>query len=136
MRKTASPPSASSLDNIALLAQAADEGRALDIVVLEVGHLLPICDYFLICHSRSTVHAQAICDKIAEVAHQAKLRLHHREGGGQGEWVILDYLDVVVHVFSEEARKFYGLERLWADAPRLDVAGLLAPAEPVTGDEP
>jgi ribosome-associated protein len=127
MRKAAS--SLSSQDNILLLARAADEARALDIVVLEVGNLLPICDYFLICHSRSAVHAQAICDKIAEVAHQAGLRLHHREGSGQGEWVILDYLGVVVHVFSEEARKFYGLERLWADAPRLDLSALLAPAD-------
>jgi ribosome-associated protein len=127
MRKTES--SLSSQDNILILARAADEARGLDIMALEVGHLLPICDYFLICHSRSTVHAQAICDRIDEAAHQAGLRLHHREGSGQGEWVILDYLGVVVHVFSEEARKFYGLERLWADAPKLDLTEIIAPAD-------
>jgi ribosome-associated protein len=130
MRKTES--SSSSQANILLLARAADEARALDIVALEVGHLLPICDYFLLCHSRSTVHALAICDKIDEAAHAAGLRLHHREGGRDGEWVILDYFGVVVHVFSEEARKFYGLERLWADAPRLDLSALLAPPDPST----
>ncbi len=135
MPNTAPSSSPSFPDHVALLTQAADEGRGLDIAVLEVGQLLPICGYFIICHSRSSVHAQAICDKIDERAKQAKLRLHHREGGGQGEWVILDYLDVVVHVFSEEARKFYGLERLWADAPQLDVAGLLAPADPATGGD-
>lgn len=126
----------SPLDHITVLAQAAEAGRALDIVVLEVGPLLPICDYFLVCHSRSPVHAQAICDQIDERAKQAGLRLHHREGSRQSEWVIMDYLDVVVHVFSEEARKFYGLERLWADAPRLDVAGLPAPlVQPTGGDQ-
>lgn len=107
----------------------------MDLIVLEVGHLLPICDYFLICHSRSLVHTQAICDRIEAGARQAGLRLHHREGGKQGEWVILDYLDVVVHVFSEEARKFYGLERLWADAPRVDVSELLVAASQRTGED-
>jgi ribosome-associated protein len=128
MRKSES--SLTSQENVLLLARAAEEARGLDIVVLEVGHLLPICDYFLLCHSRSTVHAQAICDQIDEAAQQAGLRLHHREGGGQGEWVILDYLGVVVHVFSEQARKFYGLERLWADAPKLDLSAILAPPDP------
>ncbi len=122
-------PTPASQDGLLLLAQAADEGRALEITALEVGSLLPICDYFLICHSRSPQHAQAICDRIEERAKQAKLRLHHREGRGQGEWVILDYLDVVVHVFSESARKFYGLERLWADAPRLPLETLLPATE-------
>jgi ribosome-associated protein len=135
MRKTTSASSAH--DHVIALTRAAEEGRALEIVVLEVGSLLPICDYFLICHSRSPQHAQAICDKLEEGGKQAGLRLHHREGSGQGEWVILDYLDVVVHVFSERARKFYGLERLWADAPRLPLSEVLAPVEggPLGGEK-
>ena len=114
-------PVSTSPDHITVLAQAAEAGRALDIVVLEVGPLLPICDYFLVCHSRSPVHAQAICDQIDERAKQAGLRLHHREGARQGDWTILDYGDILLHVFSETARRFYDLERLWGDAPRLEV---------------
>lgn len=135
MRKRTTTPV--SQDSLLLLAQAAEEGRALEVIALEVGSLLPICDYFLICHSRSSQHAQAICDRIEERAKQGGLRLHHREGSGQGEWVILDYQDVVVHVFSEAARKFYGLERLWADAPRLPLETLLpaAAARPTGGEQ-
>jgi ribosome-associated protein len=98
------------------MALAADEAGALDIKILAIGDLLPVCDYFLICHSRSPLHSTAICDKIEERMHEEKLHPHHREGNNTGEWVILDFLDVVVHVFSETAREFYGLERLWSDA--------------------
>jgi ribosome-associated protein len=132
---TSNAPEVKPVEHLTILTQAVDAARGLDIVVLEVGHLLPICDYFIICHSRSSVHTQAICDLIDERAHQAKLRLHHREGGRQGEWIIMDYLDVVIHVFSEEARTFYGLERLWADAPRVEVAELLAAETEPTGGE-
>ena len=111
---------AASPERARLVAQAADEARALEILVLYVGELLPLCDYFVICHSRSPQHGDAITDKVRERMKEAGVLLHHREGQRRGEWVILDYGDVVLHVFSARAREFYALERLWAEAPRLE----------------
>jgi len=118
--------------HVLLAAAAAEEARALEIVILQVGTMLPVCDYFVICHSRSAVHGEAICDKIQERMAQAGVGLHHREGAAKGEWTILDYLDVVVHIFSERARRFYALERLWAEAPRVE----FEPALPHASSEP
>ena len=102
-----------------LAAAAADQARALEIVILEVGKLMPFCDYFVICHGRSPAHQEAICDRVEELLREEGLRPHHREGEAKGDWTILDYGDVVLHVFSESARRFYDLERLWGEAPRL-----------------
>jgi len=103
------------------LAQAADEARALEIVILQVGDLIPICEYFVICHSRSSLHNEAICERVEARMREQGHPLHHREGNQRNEWIIVDYLDVVLHVFSEQARKFYNLERLWAEAPRVEL---------------
>jgi ribosome-associated protein len=108
------------------LAQALEEARALDIVVLDVRDSLTVCDYFVVCHTRSSVHAEAVVEKVREQARAAHLPLHHREGAKRGEWVILDYVDVVVHIFSESARGFYNLERLRHDAQ-------VVPWEPARG---
>jgi ribosome-associated protein len=101
------------------LAQALDEARALDIVILDVTGSLALCDYFLVCHTRSSVHTEAVVERVKERSQEANLRLHHREGAKRGEWVILDYVDVILHVFSETARDFYSLERLRDDAERV-----------------
>lgn len=110
------------------LARTVDEARAVDLVLLDVAALTPLCSYFIICHSRSGVHAEAIVERVVEQAKAGGIRLHHREGTRRGEWVILDYMDVIVHIFSEEARGFYDLERLWADAKRVEWQEEPAPA--------
>lgn len=112
------------------LAQAAEEARAQEIVILQVGDLISVCDYFVICHSRSPLHSEAICARIDEHMRERGCYPHHREGGQRGEWVIMDYLDVVLHVFSEQARKFYDLERLWAEAPRVELESVSSPPLP------
>ena len=99
-----------------LVAAAADEARALDLAILHVGKVLPFCDYFVICHGRSKVHCQALAEHIEEELSKQDVHAKHREGLKDGIWIILDYLDVVVHIFEEEARNFYDLRRLWADA--------------------
>jgi|WetSurMetagenome_2_1015567.scaffolds.fasta_scaffold1381094_1 ribosome-associated protein len=76
----------------------------------------PICDYFVICHARSTVHAQAVAEAVEEHMDRLGRKVAHREGVRDATWIILDYLDIVLHVFTEEARAFYDLQRLWSDA--------------------
>ncbi len=111
-------------------AQAAMNKKAHDLVLLDVRKLAAFCDYFLVCHGNQPVQMQAIADAIEEQleAHFGA-RPAHREGAREAEWVVLDYLDFMVHIFSPKTRKFYGLERLWEGAPHLRL-----PAAPGAGD--
>ena len=88
-----------------------------DVVVLDLRGRSPLADYFVIATATSTIHAQAIADELAlELKHEGE-RMHHLEGADNGVWILLDYFDVVVHIFCGETRQFFGLERLWGDAP-------------------
>lgn len=95
--------------------------KAADLKVLEIKELTSICDYFVICSGTSTPHIKALCDeteeKLAETC-DAKCR---REGYGAANWLLMDYGNVVIHIFNKESLDFYGLERLWADAPQIDL---------------
>lgn len=106
---------------IACVGLALDK-KAYDVVLLEVGGLTSLADYFLICTGRSDTQVQAIAQN---VEHGMQVERGDRplamEGYTQGQWVILDYGDVVVHVFFEPQREFYDLERLWAKAPRVEL---------------
>ena len=75
-----------------------------------------ICDYFVICHGRSPQHLEAIAEEIREQMKQLGISPAHIEGGRNSRWIIMDYLHVVVHIFSAEARRLYDLQRLWSDA--------------------
>jgi ribosome-associated protein len=105
-----------------LMASAAAARRAERPVVLDMRRLTPICDYFVICSGRSTVHTRAITDAIEEAAAEAQMGRRHREGGRDAKWIVLDYGDVVVHVFGPETREYYDLERLWRDARTVPVS--------------
>ncbi|MFQ6131404.1 MAG: ribosome silencing factor [Armatimonadota bacterium] len=105
-----------------LMAEAASDRRAERPIVLDVRELTPICDYFVICSGRSLVHTKAVAESIEEAAQEARLQRYHREGYEDARWIILDYGCVVVHVFSPEARDYYDLERLWADARQVAAA--------------
>ena len=96
------------------LAQAACERhKAVETTLLALRDTI-VADYFVIAAGRSRVQVQAIADAVEEALDAAGVRLGHREGYESARWVLLDYGDVVVHVFAEEERRFYGLERLWA----------------------
>ncbi|MFQ6096997.1 MAG: ribosome silencing factor [Armatimonadota bacterium] len=99
-----------------LIAEAASSKRAERPVILDLRGLTPICDYFVICSGRSKVHVRAVTEAIEEAAATAGIRAHHREGGSDAAWVLMDYGDVVVHVFTPETRAYYDLEHLWGDA--------------------
>jgi ribosome-associated protein len=84
-------------------------------------------DYFLVCSGTNPRQIQAIADAVEERLKEMDLRPAHTEGYKQAEWVLLDYVDFVVHIFSENARRYYDLERLWKSATRLEPAELMAP---------
>lgn len=89
-----------------------------NILLLDLRRISPIADYFILVTAQSPLHAQAISDEIIEKLNKDGYRIHHIEGYSQAQWILLDYLDIVVHIFLPEVRTFYGLERLWGDAPR------------------
>ena len=93
------------------------EKKGLNIVTLDLRSVRsPMADFFVICHGTSDRQVEAIADSVEEEVRKATgEKPYHREGGNQAEWVLLDYVSVVVHVFSEEKRRFYGLEELWGD---------------------
>lgn len=93
-------------------------------MILDMRELTTITDYFVICHGRSRVHCSAIAEHIEETLSQQGTYIKHHEGLKDGIWIILDYLDVVVHIFEEEARNFYDLRRLWVDATEVEVPEL------------
>lgn len=95
------------------------EKKAYDLVLMEVGHLTSLADYFLICTGRSDTQVQAITQSIEENLGRQNILPLSIEGHRRGQWVVIDYGDVVVHVFCDAVREFYDLERLWARAPRV-----------------
>ena len=105
---------------IALLArEAAEEKQAENVVGLDVGKLTSLTHYFLIMHGNSDRHVRAIAQNIVDVMAKNKNKILHSEGMDSGQWVLLDYGAVIVHIFYKEIREFYNLERLWGDAPLL-----------------
>ncbi|MEP6758222.1 MAG: ribosome silencing factor [Actinomycetota bacterium] len=100
-------------------AEAARDKQAADVVVLDVAALLTITDYFVICSAASAPQRKAVIEAVEErIRTDLDRRPVRREGDADGGWLLVDYIDVVVHVFGEEERAYYDLERLWRDAPR------------------
>ena len=106
---------------ITTAAMAALEKKAEEIALLDLRGLSDVTDYFLICHGRSGRQVQTIADNIERVLREGHRRPNHVEGYARGEWILMDYLDFVIHVFTVERRGYYALERLWGDAPRVAV---------------
>ncbi len=112
-----------------LAAKALDSKKGRDIRVLEVAHVTTLADYFVICSGGSNTQINALIDEVEKQLDLAGEKALHREGYRGGTWVLLDYGCVAVHVFNEEARKFYALERLWSDGHELDLSAVLTPDE-------
>ena len=100
-------------------ARAALDKRAGDLVVLDVQHVSSVTDYFLICSSKSTTHLKTITNAIRAELRSEGVNVLHAEGIAESGWVLLDYGDVLMHVFLEDTRMYYALERLWGDSPTL-----------------
>ncbi len=96
--------------------------KADDVKILDLRKLTAITDYFVICTAYSDTQVKAIADSIIEGAKKMDEHVWHKEGMSLKSWVLLDFVDVVVHIFLKDTRKFYGLEKLWGDAPMTDVS--------------
>lgn len=108
-------------EQVKMAARAADEKKAQRIVVLRLSAITEFTDYFIICAGNSTRQTQAIADAVIEELKRAKTRPLHIEGYNNAEWILIDYGAFVVHIFTEESRSFYDLERLWRDAEKVEV---------------
>ncbi|MEO0072034.1 MAG: ribosome silencing factor [candidate division WOR-3 bacterium] len=94
------------------------EKKGADVVLLDLRRRSPITNYFIICTATSQPHAQAICNEIYAKLKKNSVLPHHLEGVTNGQWVVLDYWDFIVHIFQPETRAYYQLEMLWGDAPK------------------
>jgi ribosome-associated protein len=107
-----------------IAANAAHDKKGDDILVLEVGPIMGIVEYFVVTSASNTRQVRTIVDEIEkQMRERAGVKPRSTEGVTDASWVLVDYGDFVVHVFLSETREFYGLERLWSDAPRVDWEG-------------
>lgn len=96
-----------------------------DIKLIKISNITVLADYFVICTANSTSQIKSLCDEVEAKLEEIGEPVLHREGYRDGGWVLLDFGCVIVHVFLEETREFYGLERLWADGETIDIASLV-----------
>ena len=107
--------------------KALDEKKGMDIKLLKIDKVSALADYFVICTGNSNTHVRTLCDYAEYTLEQLGEPMLGREGHRGNSWELLDFGSIVVHVFTEEARAFYSLERLWADAEQVDLSNILLP---------
>ena len=105
--------------------KALDEKKGMDISLLKIDRVSSLADYFLICTGTSNTHVKTLCDYAEYTLEQLGETMLGREGHRGNSWELLDYGTIVVHVFTEEAREFYSLERLWADAEEINISDII-----------
>jgi ribosome-associated protein len=106
---------------VRLAAEAASEKKAADLVLLDLREVASFTEFFLICNGSNPKQVQAIADAVEDALRQQGKRPMHIEGFTTAEWILLDYGDFLVHIFNNESRRFYDLERLWRDAKRIEI---------------
>ena len=115
-----------SANEVALeVTKALDSKKGMDIKLLRIEKISSLADYFLICTGTSNTHVKTLCDYAEYTMEQLGEPMLGREGHRGNSWELLDFGSVVVHVFTDEARKFYDLERLWADAEQVDLTDII-----------
>ena len=107
--------------------KALDEKKGMDIKLLRINDVSSLADYFLICTGTSNTHVKTLCDYAEYTLEELGETMLGREGHRGNAWELLDYGTIVIHVFTDEARKFYDLERLWADAEKIDLSDIVMP---------
>ena len=105
--------------------KALDEKKGMNIKLLKIDRVSSLADYFLICTGTSNTHVKTLCDYAEYTLEQLGETMLGREGHRGNSWELLDYGTIVIHVFTEEAREFYALERLWADAENIDISDIV-----------
>lgn len=106
-----------------LAAEAASGAKPAYLAILDLRGLSSFTDCFVIAGANSSRQVRALAERVEECLALARVRMLHREGAGEARWILLDYQDVVIHIFDEQTRQFYDLERLWGDAPKRMLAG-------------
>ena len=112
-----------------IAAKALDSKKAQNLMLLEVRGVTPLTEYMLLATGTSDTHLRALCDEVEKKMEEAGERVWHREGYRGDTWIVMDFCGVMVHVFTPEQRKFYDLERLWGDAPLVDLQEILGPQD-------
>jgi ribosome-associated protein len=107
--------------DVARAVKAALEKKAVNVVVLDLRHTPAFTDFFVLCSGQNARQVKAIADNVEEALRAAKVRPAHIEGYDRSEWVLMDFFNFIVHVFSPQTREFYALERLWGDAERIEI---------------
>jgi len=115
---------------------AAEDKKAVDITLLDLRKAAGFADYFLICSGTNARQIRAIADAIMEALASAGSKPAHVEGYDRSEWILLDYFDFIVHIFAPEPRVFYGLERLWGNAERVELSTPTHPRQPRADSQP
>ena len=105
-------------------AEILNDKKAENIKVLEVKGLTSIGDYFVICNGTSSTHIKSLGGEVEEKLKECGVAVHHSEGYSSANWILLDFNEVIIHIFDREASNFYDLERLWTDAVQLDLSHL------------
>ena len=108
-----------------LTAKALSSKKGLDIKVIEIRDVSVLADYMVIATGTSTTHVKALADEVEYQLDNAGISVSHIEGYRSNTWILLDYIDVIVHVFSDEAREFYDLDRLWQDGKEIDISEIV-----------
>lgn len=108
-----------------LTAKAISSKKGLNIKLIEIGDISSLADYMVIATGTSSTHVKAIADEVEYQLDEAGISVSHIEGYRSNSWILLDYVDVIVHIFSEEAREFYDLERLWQDGKEIDISDIV-----------
>ncbi len=114
------------LEVATIAARALDAKKAEKLSVLEVGDLTVMAEYFVICNGTSTTHLKTLSEAVQKALEDAGEKIDHIEGRNGGTWILLDFGCTVVHIFMEEVREFYSLDRLWSDAKKIEIEGLEA----------
>src|SRR5512139_2464424 len=116
-------------DALKIAVNAADDKKAHDLVALDISQIASFASYFLLCTGDSSRQMQAIADEVEKRFKAVGIRPSHMEGYRNSEWILMDYLDMVVYIFSKTARIYYDLERLWRDGKKLDIDKFLQSAQ-------
>lgn len=114
-----------SLEQARKIVQVMDSKKAKDIRLIKIEGISSLGDYFVVASVSNTTQVKAIADEVEDEMTKLGLEPNRVEGRQSAQWILMDYYDVMVHVFLDEARSFYNLERLWSDAPQLDISDLL-----------
>lgn len=108
-----------------LTAKAISSKKGLNIKLIEIGDISSLADYMVIATGTSSTHVKAIADEVEYQLDEAGISVSHIEGYRSNSWILLDYVDVIVHIFSDEAREFYDLERIWQDGKEIDISNIV-----------